>query len=606
MFQYIALAWNDTLPTRSAAAQRLSRTLQAHASWHPTVVEPGLHVFTSGSRKGVNGSYRLSPFKGVVLGRLFRRSELGQPSTPDVQLSKAEIERISRTDSHALVSEFWGRYVAFLPAPDGNRVLRDPSGALPCYRLRWEGVGIAFSWLEGLLEALPELPLPGIHWDGLAAHLAQGPVSGVPTALNEVFHVPAGELAGLDIDGAALEPAWDAVDFARRPIEDTPARAAIRLRQTVHACARAWADCHDSLLLRLSGGLDSAILLSSLGQSDTRAQITCVNYHSSGADSDERPYARLAAERARRPLIELECDGRYLLERVLDVALTPTPESYVGRLSMARMDAELAALHRATALFTGGGGDQLFFEQRCTWPAADYLRVRGLDGGFLSAAQDAARLGRVSVWRAMRRAIVDGYLPTPSRESPGWRPALAPKGVSSDIPLRYHFVHPCLAHADDLPIGKYKQLRQLVSAFGYYDPYLREAAPELVNPLMSQPLIELCLGLPTYLLTQGGRGRALARQAFADDIPSQIATRRSKGGMEEHLTEVLQRNLPFARKLLLDGQLVQRGLLDRARVEEALSGRPSSEQAHVGEIHGGLAVEAWLQRWSSQHRARRR
>jgi asparagine synthase (glutamine-hydrolysing) len=605
MFRYIALAWNDAIPARSAAALRMSGALQAHAAWQAHVLEPGLHVFTAGAGEGANGLYRLSPFRGVVLGRFFRRGELGKPRTADVQLTEAEIDRIVRTEGQSLINDFWGRYVALLPASGASHVLRDPSGALPCYRLQLDGVGIAFSWLEGLLEALPGLPLPGINWDGVAAHLAQGQLSGVATALDEVFHVPAGEVACLDTESAAARPLWDAGCVARHPIDEPPARAAGRLRQTVRACARAWTDCHDAILLRLSGGLDSAILLGSLDRSDTRALITCVNYHSPGSDSDERPYARSAAKRAGRPLIERECDAGYPLERVLSVALTPAPESYVGRLSMGQMDAELAAVHGAGALFTGGGGDQLFFEQRCTWPGADYLQLRGLDGGFLSAMQDAARLGRVSVWRAMRRAIVDGYLASATRGSTGSRLTLAPEVVSPGFRPPERFVHPCLARADDLPIGKLKQLRQLVSAFGYYDPYLREAAPELVNPLLSQPLIELCLGLPTYLLTHGGRGRALARHAFADDIPPQIANRRSKGGMEEHLTEVLHRNLPFVRELLLDGQLVEHGLLDRARLEDALSGRPSTVQAHVGEIHGYVAVEAWLQRWSCLHRARK-
>jgi asparagine synthase (glutamine-hydrolysing) len=245
-------------------------------------------------------------------------------------------------------------------------------------------------------------------------------------------------------------------------------------------------------------------------------------------------------------------------------------------------------------MFTGGGGDQLFFELRCTWPAADYLRTRGLDGGFLNAAIDAARLGRVSVWNVIWRAIADNLHPSDPADEGGRHLMLVNRDALASGQHRERFIHPALHAAHRLPIGKRCQVHELTCAFDYYDPYQRQAAPELVNPLLSQPLMERCIALPTFVLTRGGRGRALARQAFAGDIPPEIAGRRSKGGMEEHISTVLQRNLPFARSLLLDGQLVRQGLLNRARLEATLSGRISPQAAHVGEVHNYIAIEAWL------------
>ncbi|MFN3631183.1 MAG: asparagine synthase-related protein, partial [Casimicrobiaceae bacterium] len=133
---------------------------------------------------------------------------------------------------------------------------------------------------------------------------------------------------------------------------------------------------------------------------------------------------------------------------------------------------------------------------------------------------------------------------------------------------------------------------------GYYDPFEQATAPELVHPLFSQPLVELCLRLPTYLLAHGGRGRALARNAFATDLPPQVANRRSKGGMEEHITAVLHANIDFVRGLLLEGELSRRGMLDRPKVEQLLSGRPTTLVCSPSQIHGLIAVEAWLSRWT--------
>jgi asparagine synthase (glutamine-hydrolysing) len=88
-------------------------------------------------------------------------------------------------------------------------------------------------------------------------------------------------------------------------------------------------------------------------------------------------------------------------------------------------------------------------------------------------------------------------------------------------------------------------------------------------------------------------------------LPARIASRRSKGGMEEHAVAVLRNNIDFARGLLLEGELVRRQLIDRNKVEEVLSGRPTALVSHPSQIHTLIAIEAWLGRWSDTRRATR-
>jgi len=604
VFRYIALAWDESATVSAALARRLGQSLHDAAAWQATFLKAGLQVYTAGARARLDGSHRLGN-QGVVLGRLFRRSEADATSSIDFQLSDDEQDRILRTGGRALVDDFWGRYVAFLPDASGQHsVLRDPTGTLPCYRMQCEGVSIVFSWIEDLLDTLPMLPRPTPDREALATCLQLGRLAGRDTALHGVTQVLAGERSLLDETQGTNTRLWSAAKMAGQPLDIDPTVAAARLRQTVRACTLAWAGCYEAILLRLSGGLDSSILLSCLSAADTSAAITCLTYHSPGADSDEREYARLAASSAGRLLIERERDTHFRLANVLGMAHSPAPETYLGRMGTGRLDAETAAEHGATAVFTGAGGDQLFFERRCSWPAADYLQLRGIDGGFLGATLDAARLARVSFWRALRLAFTDRYRRIDPCALVNRRSALAREDDPAAIRQRERFIHPELRAAAALPIGKFNQVQELIHPFEFYDPYLRQSSPERVHPLMSQPVAELCLRLPTYALTCGGRGRGLARRAFVRDIPPRIAARRSKGGMEEHITAVLQQNLPFVRGLLLDGQLVRHGLLDRHRLEASLAqvssedGRPSTPHAHAGEIHDCVAVEAWWQRWS--------
>ena len=600
MFRYIALAWDDGRPTRSVFARRIGLELQAHSDWHAALLRPGLQVFTTGARQGVNGPYPLPAERGVVLGKVFRRRDLHAQPERNISLTGTEAARILDSRGHALVREFWGRYVAFVQTMSGSTcVLRDPSGTLPCFLIQHDGVSIVFSWLEDALAMLSHMKPPGVNWDAVAAHILMGDLGGRETALEGVSQILPGQVVDLGTEGSVL--LWDAVAIARSPAAHSATEAAELLHEAVRSCARSWASCYETILFRLSGGVDSSILLSCLASGGTPADVLCVNYHSQGSDSDERLYARLAAARAGRDLIERERDPDFRIDRILEIARTPSPIPYSGWMNAAT-DARLATAHSAAALFTGAGGDALLFEFPRWWPVADYLRLRGLDGGFAAAALDAARLGKVSVWKAVALALVDRIRPTLLAREFSNHLALLGQDLSGKRIQRERFVHPGLVAGTGLPIGKDAQTRALMHPVGYYDPFEKASAAELVNPLLSQPLVELCLALPTYLLTQGGRGRALARRAFASDLPRQIATRRSKGGMEEHIEEVLLRNLDFAKGMLLEGELVRRGLIDRGKVEEVLSGRPTALAGHLGQIHPLIGVEAWLSRWSGPGR----
>lgn len=602
MFRYLALIWDDTLPAPRAAAQYLAHAMQGKPAWRVVLRASGLWVFTTGGGADGNGVHDLGGGQGVILGRLFRQRNDGPSTALAGALERDEAQAVLASQGAALMTHWWGRYVAFLSGHLGGEttLLRDPTGTLPCFRLAHDGVQCVCSWLEDLI-ALPAVPLPPVAWDRLNAHLRSGESGDHQTVLEGVERVLPGEAIHWGRAGERRELLWNAVSIAQAVIDDEPARLAARLRDTVRDCVHAWAGGQPRILLRLSGGVDSSILASCLTSADARAEVLCVNYHSAGADTDERYYARLAARQAGLTLIECERDERYALERVLGVALTPSPTTYVGRMAASVRDAELSQQYGAACLFTGAGGDQLFFELRTWWPAADFLWQRGVGRGAWSAMMDAARLARLSVWKTAALALRMQVGLSASGDALSWTPALL--GEAAHAQSADTHGHPLLTGEAALPVGKLNHLRMLLHPLAYYDPYECERAPAVVNPLMSQPLIELCLRLPTYRLTDGGQGRALARRAFRADLPAPISARRSKGSIDAHLKAVLAHNRAFARALLLEGELVARGWLDRAKVEAALSDRPQTDAVHVSEIHGHIAVEAWLQRWRSAARS---
>ncbi len=599
MFRFIAIAWDASDEKACASGERLGAGWRERSAWEPALLRPGLQVFTLGAKAGINEAGHLHGGLGVVLGKVFRRRDLNATPRRYLMLTSAESTAIVESGGQSLVNDFWGRYVAIFQTTSGtSRVLRDPSGALPCFRLHHEGVSIVFSWLEDAIALLGELRPWTVHWDAFRAFLLGGKLAGRQTALEGVLQVLPGECIDLHLHDSFL--LWDAVEIARRPSlchASDAGEAVKRIRQCVLACTGSWAACFDSLLVRLSGGVDSSILFSCLAPGRTQADVLGVNYHSEGSDSDERVYARLTAARVGRDLVERERDPGFDLAQVLTAARTCEPVRYTGWLNGAA-DAKLAAAYGAPAIFTGAGGDSVFYEFPRWWPAADYLATRGLDAGFIAAAMDAARLGKLSVWRTMALAFKERISPSQLESESTVAAPLLSADVRNGGQDRRRFIHPSLRNATDLPIGKRTQTMSATYPITYYSPF-EATAPELVNPLLSQPLVELCLSLPTYLLAQGGHGRALVRRAFASDLPPQIVNRRSKGGLSELVTEVLTRNIHDIRGMLLEGQLARRGLIDRANVEEILSGRPTALAGYANQVHGLVAAQAWLDRWAS-------
>jgi asparagine synthase (glutamine-hydrolysing) len=148
-----------------------------------------------------------------------------------------------------------------------------------------------------------------------------------------------------------------------------------------------------------------------------------------------------------------------------------------------------------------------------------------------------------------------------------------------------------------MPEGKLQHILMMSVLHDFYDPLAAPHGPERIRPLASQPLIEACLRIPTYVLTAGGRDRAATRHAFAGEVPPAILSRRAKGGIDQLVQRLLLRNLPFVREFMLDGVLVKEKLLNRQKVERVLATQ-GMLGPEVGELMARhLSTEAWVRVW---------
>lgn len=602
MFRYFCFVWDARDAGVSARVGAYVEALRA-TGWGFSWRRPGVAVLHTDSSSSPNRVHALQSDAGVVLGKLFVRGKANPSSDAPAVFDASESAKISASGGRRLIDRYWGRYVALLhdASVGTTRVLRDPTGGLPCLHASVRGVEMYFSRLEDAV--CMGLPVT-INWDYVAAHLCFQRLELNVTGLNEVTQVLAGECVEHHGGRRASAFYWDPLRLAaENPIED-PAVAVETLRRSTLDSVRAWAASYERIVHTLSGGLDSSIVLACLKDAPARPQITCVNYHSPGAAGDERAYARLMAQRAGIDLLERERKVDVHFEPLRHMPRAIAPVIYRYYLENSRAELELARERGATALFSGEGGDQLFYQARAIFGAGDYLSrhgIRGLGSDLFRIALDAARIDGVSVWKVLRDAIARAWLRrrwTPTADLGQFRKLLNPEVVES-VKQDGRWIHPSFRGEPRAPSGKLWHAYGLsIPAVEFYDPLGILDGVERVAPLFSQPVLEACLRIPIDVLTIGGWDRAIARRAFQQALPKEIATRRSKGDPGAYVKSVLAQHLDFVRDLLLDGELVRQKLIDRAVLEATLRGGPARSASTEIEVYDCLNVEAWLQRFS--------
>lgn len=592
MYGYVAVHWNaaDDLGARAATVIE-QRIRSAHESWEFVFADAGLRVFQRGANRGAHGSIGLED-SGTVLGTVFRNRS-GASSTPErPAFSEKAVREIKSTNGKYLVDYYWGRYVAFSRGTDGRlRIIRDPTGALPCFYTQTDHVTVFFSHLEDYVGLVPTQLT--VNWEHVRHCLQYMQMACRQTGLKEVSQVLAGECWTHESSGSKPVFLWDPVSIAAGVAIEDPAVARAELQGVVEFCVDCWASCYPSILHSLSGGLDSSIVLACLSSSPTRPQVTCFTAYTAGADGDERPFARMAAARANCQLAEFAHQAPTELSSVFPAQQLPSPAMVSFRLAVEDMQASLAHAQKSRAIFSGQGGDHLFHRRRDYSIAAEYLTRHGLKSGLGRVLAESSRMLRKRAYRVLLQAARLRLFPGPVDPYATLKaPTFLRAGATDSFRPEYPW-HPWVESASHLPRAMIHRIFDVVDCQHFY-AYTCEYA-DLVHPLISQPLIECSLRIPSYVLTSGGTDRGLARQAFSEKIPAAITARTTKGGVDSYWYDLVITNLKFLRPFLLEGHLEAAGLIDRRELSDLLT-----EQQLVRAVQSLPAVlfclmtEGWL------------
>jgi asparagine synthase (glutamine-hydrolysing) len=552
--------------------------------------------------------------RGVIFGQLYPASRGGKDPSPRLvtTLSSEQSAHIINSKGRSLMSEFWGHYVAVIRYPESASmlVIRAPVSPLPCFHFQVGTVSVFFSYIsDALMLGLREF---SINFDSITAQVVGEDYLTDETGINEIRNLHCGEAITCAATGETIESYWDPAALLDGRSPRSFADTVRDIRDTTENCVHALASPHDSILVCLSGGLDSSIVLSALTRSPHRPSVAALNYFSCGC-GDERGFARQMARAANCPLFEQPRNDRTDLSRIMDCNFTAQPI-----LNFSAPDTEARTIahardHQATAIFDGELGDNVFGNNPSPGALIECLRLHAVGSIFFDAIMDYAMLTRQSLWRSLsvlRREYqylsAKSYFSVSEEVTKRYGNDKAQSMTLASSAAREHyrtmagrFLHPWLQCSRDLAPGSHMLMYGLivVTSTAYHSPFSHMNDPSRISPLVSQPLVELVLQAPTHLHFKSGMDRALARSAYSDVLPSSILHRGlGKGGPNLWARDVVECNTPFLREFLLDGILVKRNLIDRAKVESALSPTIAKSTSIVGDIFAKVYIESWLRK----------
>ena len=321
----------------------------------------------------------------------------------------------------------------------------------------------------------------------------------------------------------------------------------------------------------------------------------CVTMVTPDPGADERRYAAAVAARIGAPLMAVPLQVADVDIANLTKLRYPRPVGHF--LSRIADDLFERASHDlgADSFFGGSGGDYILCYLGTSAPVADVFLAKGFGTEFLRACSNLAALHRSTIWKVARLAYAK------ARSADRLQPKLSASFLNPDAVPEYHIGHPWLDAPPRSWPAKFQQILGLAASQESNDARERSRLAPARQLLLSQPFVELCLRVPSWMSISQGRNRAVARDAFGDLLPNEVLNRRSKGNFNAYNSLVYLRNRPVIRELVLDGMLVREGIVNKQAIAEHLDGRSNRTDESFGRLIQIACAEAWVQSWRSRN-----
>lgn len=463
---------------------------------------------------------------------------------------------------------------------------------MPCYYCSDDRVIALASDLKSLIDS--GILAPQVCWDALREHLTFIGLGSQATCLKGVSELPRGYRMRLTNIGSDLDRLWSPWCCAGQSLQVPPREIPEALFQTVNRCIATQAAQFNRISCAVSGGVDSSIVAAALSLQDT--PFDCVTLFDDDPSGDERQFSRALGAHLNLKVAE-RC---YPSERYeLTGCVAPYLPRPIGNPNAQLWNAVIhdhAQASSADAVFHGGGGDALFCLLRSIGPLFDRLIAEGPTWRVLQTLDDLCRFTGASYVQAIRKLIARASAPRLTnwpRENSFLASVIEDDRLSSCLqPERTD-------RASKLP-GKTSHVRAVLMTHNFLEGDRAGDAAEIMSPLICQPVLELCLQIPTWLWYRGARDRSIARDAFANILPAVITNRKSKGTPGGVESVLYFRHRDRIRAHLAEGLLAQNGVIDANAIIAALDDQSARSGEKALRILMLADAESWARLWSER------
>jgi asparagine synthase (glutamine-hydrolysing) len=490
-------------------------------------------------------------------------------------------------------------------------VARDRLGKKPLYYWTGGGLFIFASEIKALL-AHPAVPR-ALDWQAFHHYMAFGYTPGDRSIFAGIRKLPAGHTAIVRDGALTLHRYWTLPPARQGRPEPVPDMAA-RVRAALRDAVRVRLESDVPLGVFLSGGIDSGAIVACMREITSGPIATFCVGMDGAASHDERPYARLVAER-----FGTEHHEELVAPKIAEVAgalVRHFDEPFADSSALPTFAvAEATSRHLKVAL-SGIGGDEAF----AGYPR--YLGVRLSElyarvPGALRALPDAAARallrdsdGSRNLGQWWRRFSTGARVAMPERYI-GWTrffgdedlaalgtPALQARwSADVDAPARQAWATRAPGDAVDgamrIDLATYLPDDLLAMA----DRMSMAHSLEVRAPFCDHHVMETALALPSSARLSGTRLKAVLKSAFADVLPPAILRRRKQGFMiplDRWLRDDLR---SMVDDLLAPDRVRARGLFEPAVVAALRAEHAAGARTHGDRLWTLMMAELWMREY---------
>jgi asparagine synthase (glutamine-hydrolysing) len=363
----------------------------------------------------------------------------------------------------------------------------------------------------------------------------------------------------------------------------------------------------------LSGGVDSTVVLNCAAQ-ETSKRINTFTIGFSGEEfDDERPFARLAAERFGTEHHEITISAQDFS------GFLPT---YVRHMEEPVCEAPAIALHyvaklarqHVTVVLSGEGGDEAFAGYQTYRNLLLLERMKGIAGPFkgmmglgMGCFGGLNGFGRFKKYAPLCNTPLAAYyysrVGTPFSYFNLHRRELCTDDffASVDVEGCSDFVCELFKQVDRqaTPQPVLHRMLYVDTKTWLPDDLLIKAdkmtmanSLELRVPLLDHPVLEFAAGLPPHFKVKGWNTKRVLKEAFKERIPREVIERR-KTGLPVPLRRWMRDDLgAFVREVVLSESSLSRGYFRKSGIELFLQ-RNARDGGLMKEVFALLTLELW-------------